>query len=278
MIKQPTIVQRTFAARPWADPLTARLPGLHPVPEGEWLIRDEAFGAQMALRDRLFTEYRSEVFAETSGSEAAQRELFGLVVRDVRASGAYSDERGHLIRPDGVAVDAAQPPPLVAAARLIQEDLAILAPHDGGYVLIAAAIAFPASWRLSEKIGRPLASIHQPVARITPDMNRRIDNLFARLPAGHPVQRANALAYNDPSLHQPRSEGEPRDYDPSGRSFIRVERQTLRRLPASIAIAFTIHTSQVPFEQLADGEAEEVRGYLESIGAKAPERVPNRKD
>lgn len=270
MIKQPAICQRALAARPWAEQLTSRLPGLHPVADGDWLVRDDAFGPQMALRDRLFTEHRAAVFSETPGAEAAQRELFGLVVREVRASGAYGEEGGHLIRPDGIAVDATQPPPLVTAARLIQEDIAILAQVGDLHVLVAAAIAFPASWTLSEKIGRPLAGIHQPVSRITPEMDQRIERIFARLPSDRPVQRANALAYNDPSLHQPRGEAEPRSYDPAAASFIRVERQTLRRLPASNTIAFTIHTSQVPFAQLTAEEAQDLCRYLVSIGATPP--------
>ncbi len=270
MIEQPVITQRAFAARPWDDALSARLPGLHPVADGDWLVRDDAFSPQMALRDRLFANHRGEVFAETPSSHPAQRELFALVLREVRASGAYGEEGAHLIRPDGIAIDASQPPALVAVARLVQEDLAILVREGDAHVLAAAAIAFPASWTLSEKMGRPLSAIHQPVGRITAEMDRRIETLFDRLPPDRPVQRANALAYNDPSLHQPRPERAPRAYDPSAPSFIRVERQTLRRLPATNAIAFTIHTSLVPFASLAASEAKDVCGYLVSIGASPP--------
>ena len=271
MIAQPLITQRALAARPWADPLTARLPGLHPVPKGDWLIRDDAFSAQMALRDKLFTAHKDEVFAQTPNSHPAQRELFALIVREVRASGAYQEEGTHLIRPDGIAIDAAQPPPLIAAARLIQEDLAILAPQNGAHVLIAAAIAFPASWTLSEKINRPMSAIHQPVTRIAPDMDQRIETILTRLPPERPVQRANALAYNDPALYQPRAETDARTYDPAAKTFIRVERQTLRRLPASDAIAFTIHTSIVHFADLAPDDAKNACAYLTSIGAAAPD-------
>ncbi len=278
MIDQPVITQRDFAARPWADELSARLPGLRPVPEGEWLIRDDAFGRQMALRDRLFAQHRERVFAETPDSHAAQRELFALIVREVRASGDYGEEGDYLVRPDQIAIDAAQPPALLAAARLVQEDLAILAPrpcaHGNAHVLIAAAIAFPASWMLAEKFNRTLAAIHEPVGRISGDMDRRIEALFERMPADRPMQRANALAYNDPSLFQPRPEGAPRTYDPAGKTWIRVERQTVRRLPASNAIAFTIHTSLVPFDRVGTEDAAGLRKYLHSIGAGAPKPTP----
>lgn len=248
----------------------ARLPGLVPVRAGEWLIRDEAFAGQMALRDALLAEHRAEVFATCPGSEAAQRELFGLIVREVRASGAYMEEGEHLIRPDGIAVVASEPPPLVAAAKLVQEDLAILAPGPGGLVLVAAVIAFPASWTLSEKIGRPLTAIHRPVGRLSAEMGARIEQVIARLPEDRIVQRANALAYNDPSLHQPRPEMAPREFDPESPAFLRVERQTLRALPNSGAVAFGIHTSVVPFSRLPEEDRAGARRYLESIGAATP--------
>ena len=239
---------------------------------GDWLIRDDAFAEQMRLRDRLFTEHTRKVFAQKPDSLRAQRELFSLIVREVRASGAYQDEGRHIVRPDGIAIDPTQPPPLIAAARLVQEDLAILAPDERGHVLVAAAIAFPASWSVAEKIGRTLASIHDPVGRIAEDMDDRIEALLRRLPVDRIVQRSNALAYTDPGLHQPRLEKEPRAFDPDDRAFIRVERQTLRRLPGSGAIAFTIHTSVVRFVALSDVEQERACAYLESIGAVSPRR------
>lgn len=270
MTQQPIVLQNALTARPWDKQITARLPGLHPVNDGEWLIRDEAYADQMRLRDGLFTERRESVFAETAESQRVQRELFALILRDVRASGDFQDEGRHLVRPDGIAVDVSQPPPLIAAARLVQEDLAILAPGDGGHKLVAGAIAFPASWMLAEKMGRSLTSIHDPVKRIAPEMDGRIETLLSRLPPDRIVQRSNALAYNDPSLHQPRPETAPRSYDPAATTFIRVERQTLRRLPQSNAVAFTIHTSIVPFARLSDEDQTGACAYLESIGAPRP--------
>lgn len=272
VIDQPQICQSALGTAPWRDPLTSRLPGLQPVLPGDWLIRDEAFGEQMRLRDHLLTEHPTQVLAHTPGSHGAQLELFSLIIRELRASGAYQDEGRHIVRPDGVAIDPAQPPPLMAAARLVQEDLAILADGESGHVLVAAAIAFPASWSLAEKMGRSLASIHQPVGRIAADMDDRIEALLQRLPADRIVQRSNALAYNDPGLHQPRREHEPRAFDPDNRAFIRVERQTLRRLPDSGAIAFTIHTTIVRFSALSSLDQEQACAYLETIGAVSPRR------
>ena len=47
------ILQKRLIFAPWADPRTRRLPGTIPVAAADWLLIDDAFSAQMALRDRL---------------------------------------------------------------------------------------------------------------------------------------------------------------------------------------------------------------------------------
>ena len=41
------ILQEKLPFTPWSDPALARMPGMRPV-EGDWLIVDEAYAAQMA--------------------------------------------------------------------------------------------------------------------------------------------------------------------------------------------------------------------------------------
>ena len=58
------------------DTSSARLPGAAPLAEAEWLIQDDAFAAQMALRDSLIATRRAEVIAlEDRGREAADELL-----------------------------------------------------------------------------------------------------------------------------------------------------------------------------------------------------------
>ena len=58
-----TILQQRLAFAPWADPRTRRLPGTIPVTEAEWLLTDDAFAAQMALRDDLIATRPGRVHA-----------------------------------------------------------------------------------------------------------------------------------------------------------------------------------------------------------------------
>jgi hypothetical protein len=244
------VILNAHAAEPWADAFGMRLPGLRPLDGASWLIRDEAFAAQMALRDRLFSEVREACFAETAGSDAAQAEVLERVLAALEGDPGYEITPTSVRRPDGVMVERGRDRPLIEAARLTQEDHAVLAPNDPVNTLIAAALAFPASWTLAQKIGRPLADIHLPVKRIDPAMQSRIDKVIQRLPLGEPLWRANVLGYNDPSLHQPRVEGEHKPLKLSEKVYVRVERQSLTRLPKTGAALFSIHTSLWPLEGL----------------------------
>ncbi|MBI1340069.1 DUF3445 domain-containing protein [bacterium] len=250
MTPHPPILQSRLGVAPWRDPLSARLPGLAPLAPKDWLIRDDAFAAQMAERDRLFASRPAATFAQTEGSEPAGAEALAAIRAHISADPGYRADDDCITRPDGVVVDTSAHPPLLAAARLVQADLVILEARSGVHVLTAAALAFPASWRLADKIGRPMARIHQPINRIDAAMDARIERTFARLPPGLPLMRSNALGYNDPALHQPRAEGEPKPFDPALPVFVRVERQCLLKLAESGAIVFSIHTVQVPLEAL----------------------------
>ena len=52
----PPILQSRLPHAPWMDPRTARLPGVLPHDGQDWLAVDDAYGAQMALRDQLIAD------------------------------------------------------------------------------------------------------------------------------------------------------------------------------------------------------------------------------
>ena len=227
----------------------ARLPGVQPLAMEDWLVVDEAFAGQMVLRDHLLAERRGDVHAMTPGAEGAAEALLALVLEHLGPG--YRREEGAVLRPDGVRVPLDAEPPLITAARLVQEDLCLMQPGpEGAHVLSAAVLCFPASWTLSEKIGRPLPAIHGPVAAYDAGMAARVQRLFDAIRPGRPLWRQNALVYADPALHQPRPEAAPRREVPGAGRYLRSERQSLLRLPASDAVAFTIHTYVVPMGAL----------------------------
>jgi hypothetical protein len=249
------ICQSHLGVAPWMDPLASRLPGLQPVQPGEWLQRDDAFDKQMAYRDRLLSERSHDVMAAPSTPDKAEHALLEAVIAAVEADKGYKRSDDSIVRPDGVTVFLHGQPPLVTAARLAQEDMLILQPAPDGYVLTSGVLCFPASWTLSQKVGRGMMGIHQPVDRYDATMGKRVDRVFAMLQPDQAVWRANMLCYNDPELYQPRLEHERRPFDRDKSIWVRVERQTLKRLGATSAIVFTIHTWLVPIERLTPEQA-----------------------
>jgi dimethylamine monooxygenase subunit A len=251
----PVICQSHLGVAPWMDPLSARLPGLQPVADGQWLQRDDAFAGQMAYRDRLLAERRADVAAEIPEVGEAERDLLGAVLTQIGNDSGYRRSGDTVIRPDGVAVRLTAERPLITAARLVQEDMLVLEKGATAHLLTFGVLCFPASWSLKQKIGRGVAGIHTPVERIDALMNQRIERILTALQPGNAVWRANVLCYNDPNLFQPRLESEKRPFDPDKPLFVRVERQTLRRLSPSNAIVFTIHTWLTPIERLTPDQA-----------------------
>ncbi len=255
MSTRKPICQSSLPVAPWTDALAARLPGLQPVAEGDWLRLDDAYAGQMAYRDHLLKERRDEVVMRAAGPVAAETALLEQVTAAVLALPGYSGVGGGICRPDGVKVDlAADENPVVTAARLAQEDFLILEQTPDGHVLTSAVLCFPASWTLGQKIGRNMMGIHQPVERYDENIAKRVNRVMDVLQQGKAVWRANVLCYNDPELHQPRLEHERRPFDPAGPVYVRVERQALKRLTPT-ATVFSIHTYLVPIETLTPAQA-----------------------
>ncbi|MDP3492847.1 MAG: DUF3445 domain-containing protein [Hyphomonadaceae bacterium] len=255
MNRTPEICQSHLGVAPWMDPLAARLPGLQPVQPGEWLQRDDAFSGQMAYRDALLAERASEVLAGPAEPDKAESDLLDAVLAWIDTDRDYARTGDTIVRPDGVAIAINANRPLVTAARLVQEDMLILQPGSDGYTLTSGVLCFPASWTLGQKVGRGMMGIHQPVDRYDEGMGKRVDRVFAMLQPDQAVWRANLLCYNDPELFQPRLEHERRPFDRDKPVWVRVERQTLRRLGSSAAVVFTIHTWLTPIDRLSPEQA-----------------------
>ena len=249
----PEICQTHLPLRPWADERLRRLPGLNPVAPGEWLLVDDAYGAQMAYRAALIADKGAAVLRLDPAARPAADELLEAVLAELDDKPGYARAGERVSCPDGRVVTLERADPLGTCARLVQEDLVLLErPEDADeHLLTGAVLCFPASWTLDQKFLRPLTRIHRPVPSYDGDIARRVQRLFDGIQPGRPIWRANYLVYADPNLHQPRREDDPRAPAPGGRRWLRVERQALARLPESRAVVFSIHTYVVPLASLS---------------------------
>jgi dimethylamine monooxygenase subunit A len=147
--------------------------------------------------------------------------------------------------------------PLELCGRLVQEDLCLIQDSADGPVLTAAALCFPSRWRLSDKIGKPLRQVHGPVPLYADRLAGAVDRFMRNLKPNRIVSRFAWSLLDDPALFQPdgRSPTAGRtitDEDAGERIFLRVERQTLRRLPVSAAVVFGIRVHVYPLSRVID--------------------------
>ena len=256
------IVLSRLPVVPWMAEHTLRLPGTVPIDPADWLQRDEAFALQMAERDRLIAERPSEVLAMPDAARPAAEELLALVLDHLDGVPGYVRADGAMRRPDGglVPLDG---PPLAVAGRLVQEDLVVLEKAEGEaeHRLTAAVLCFPSNWTLSQKLGMPLVRIHLPVEVYDETVAKRVQRLLDAVRPEAPLMRANLIPYAHATLHSPRPEFARHSPGPGEVRFVRVERQTLLRLPVTRAVVFSIHAYQVPLAAITGEE----RARLEAI-------------
>lgn len=245
----------------WLDELSLE-PGPPWLPMGtrgldtdRWLLPDEDRDRDLAWKAATLAAHHDEAFAAlpSPAVDAASAEILALVVA---ATGAADDDGFH---------------PLDAAGRLVQEDLCLLVQRDGAPHLDAGSLCFPSYWRLRDKLGRPLADVHGPVAHYAEELAAKVDRFIARLRPHRPVGRRNWSIHDDPSYWLPDPTPE-RTVDPPEGLWLRSERQTLRRLSTAGAVLFTIRTQQVPLAALAE-RPDVARRMAAAISAWSPALV-----
>ncbi len=227
------------------------------VPERAWFEIDERYADEMQERRELLAERHADVFGALPCSDAARAETLREIVANLTTHAAeWFTRSGDTLHNTltGEAWSLGAPPcdPLELAGRLVQEDLCIIQNADDGPRLTAAILCFPSRWRLHEKLGKPLTAVHGPVPLYAERLATPVDRFMAKVKPGHIASRLNWSVLDDPAMYQPT--GKWREATNSAITpenagdtlYLRVERQTLRRLPASDAILFGIRVHSYP--------------------------------
>ncbi|MEM1251652.1 MAG: DUF3445 domain-containing protein [Cyanobacteria bacterium P01_H01_bin.21] len=236
--------------------------GLKPLSLEDWLDIDEEFERQLRHKSGLLDHRYDDVFVALPDTQAAQKEVLELlsdhlVTHFPEIYHSVNEGIHNLQTQQTWSFTEFAESPLNLAGRLVQEDLCILLPGETGYVLSAASVCFPLRWRLREKLGQPLGQIHQRVPDYGNRLERPVDNVFARLRQGFPGLRFNWSIVDSPELFLDQEKlatgfnGAIAPNNAGQRLWLRVERQTLRRLPISGGVLFTIRTYVDPLDQIA---------------------------
>ncbi len=234
---------------------------LRPLDLKEWIEIDQDLPEQLRLKQSLLADRSSQVFVSLPESQAAQQEVLSLLLTHLcHYFPQYYQKSPHrisnLITGETWNIADFVANPLNLAEKLVQEDMCLLLPGASGYQLVAAAVCFPSRWELSEKLGQPLVTIHQPVPNYAKKLQRPVDHMFDRLRPEYSAYRFNWSIVDSPDLFLPpsvehqSSVPEITATNAGNQLWMRVERQTLRRLPTTQAVLFTIRTYVYPLHSL----------------------------
>ena len=229
-----------------------------------WLDLDSR-AELLAQKIPLIQSHHREVVAAIAGSEVGAEEVLGVVTTELELHGVVEDSLA--------TSEHSSLHPIDRAGRLVGEDLCLMEqrPELGtGYFLTAASVCFPSRWILSEKIGTSLDAIHAPVPGFE-SIAEATNRFFDAITVDRPAQRVNWTLIDDPTLFQSASASRARDRttDPSeiGATFhLRVERQTLRRLPDTGGVLFTIGTTVSPLAALSSDQRRDLASTLAEVG------------
>ena len=280
---------------PFADGNCSFALGLVPMAEETWLDIDEHYVAEMREKARRLREEYGKVFRALPESLPGQAEVLETLLDHLAANypNFFRITRGASARAaDGIDPDTRidnlingeswragdfSAAPLDLAGRLIQEDLCLMSPDGKGtYVLSAGSVCFPLRWELTEKFGLAMAAIHGAVPSYDEKLAAPSDRYMVGLKAYKPSWRSNWSIVDAPDLYLKQrrfAQGHNAEItaENAGRKlWIRSERQTLRRLPRSGDVLFTIRTYIRPLSALGNLPAV-ARGLAQALDKVSPE-------
>lgn len=241
--------------------------GLRSLDLADWFEFDEFRSEQLVDKLHLLAQSRNDVIAMHAAGIEPALEMWELAVDNLESFHrnrflVSSNLRGqrtvfdHEIKQSVALVDFLNP--LEGLARLLQEDICILVRNDAGWVLAGAVLCAPSRWRLNEKMGKNVMDIHHPVPHYANSIGEAVDFTMDKMTTDRPVYRFNWTLVDDDALYQPEAVVRT-DLDEdtiANDVFFRVERQTLRRLPRTDAIVFTIRSYVHPVSHIVDNVPE----------------------
>lgn len=266
--------------------------------EESWLESDKLTRAQTIMAQHYLKGGRREgtVFNVCSGYEdqvrEASLELLDMIVKyysQYHSSRRVADREGDLVRNHctGTVHDLQQTHPLIICRLISGEDCVLMLrdkTNPSLHILAAAVICYPDDWLLEHKIGLPLSAIHYPVHSMNTSGETRERHA---LPAASPMLRIMEKFFDE--LYQEGSQEKKRIFKRFNYTFqshdcqtnrfdfwlswlavraidillrdsvyLRTERQTLRLLPASQAVAFLVKTKVTPLGEAISTQAQAV--------------------
>ncbi|KAF8242653.1 hypothetical protein K440DRAFT_106500 [Wilcoxina mikolae CBS 423.85] len=232
-----------------------------------WLELENTYVTRIAQRKELYAKHGAGMLQSLPGSEAATKEVMEMALQFLVARYPQYFSLQPPESPDvfvnrilGKEFSIRSSPPLEILLENVPEDFAITIKNQetGEYEFRAGVICSSLGWNVASKIGLSLKQIHEPIPDYKEKMSMSMDRYFSKMPTNMPIQRGSwGLEYlqplymppNDPHAEHRNSQNPDLKLEDV---FIRVDWQTLRRLPLSGAIVFNFKALFTLLTEVAD--------------------------
>ncbi|PHH62662.1 hypothetical protein CDD81_6808 [Ophiocordyceps australis] len=244
---------------------------------------DQDYLDRIKLRRSLIRRLGSQLHGCVDHGREALEELYGFLMasylpsryptvfqlcRDGKQLQNLATRATHPTKADADSAEA-----LRVLGETVEEDLFLLHETPYGHRSVALVCCFPAGFDPSSKLDKLLSEIHAPV----PSYNKieaSMERFFARVQVGKSVKRLNWTVQADDELC--RNKHKPTEVDDLGehhhvdleKTFLRVELQTLTRLPKTRALLFSFKTYMYALGQIkGEGMGPKLADAIEGLGA-----------
>ncbi|KAI0168813.1 hypothetical protein BJ166DRAFT_481261 [Pestalotiopsis sp. NC0098] len=237
--------------------------GVRTVSPCELITIDCNYLSRIQLRQETLRDHTDKVLGCLPAGVKPVQEVYEYLLNDylpVRYPTMFSKEKKFMNHVTNVPLPLQSPSDPLEAFRLlgqtIEDDLFILQQEPEGHRCVGAMCTSPAGFDPSEKIGKLLKEIHEPVPayeKIGPSMER----YFSRVEVGKNAVRTNWSITTSPVLlnydtnHVKEGDVFEKDMDVDiSQARLRVELQTLSRLPRTRALLFSFKTYTYSLEEV----------------------------
>ncbi|GAB7348764.1 hypothetical protein MBLNU459_g7493t1 [Dothideomycetes sp. NU459] len=257
-----TAMPRPYRPIRWAYHQTMSFKKMEP---DWWLELEKTYVARIKQRQDLYAKYGKMVLQELPGSEIACKELMEICLQFLcaRYPQYFRLDKEKMVFHNGILKNETHlkdMSPLLVILNNVPEDFAMVLrdPETGYYSFRAGVVCSSLGWNVGTKIGMTLKEIHEPIPDYKEKMEFSMDRYFAKKPTEKPIQRGSwGLEIDEPLFMPP---GDPHEHlrqqqDPThdiSRCNLRVDWQTLRRLPLSAAVVFNFKALFTPVQEFRD--------------------------
>ncbi|KAK3615361.1 hypothetical protein LTR56_026636 [Elasticomyces elasticus] len=234
--------------------------------EPDWCLDlEHTYADRVKQREGLFEIFRPMVLQSPPGAEQAAKELMEMCLQflcsryphylplNLNKMTLHND----ILKTE---TDIRTTEPLHVLLHNVPEDFAIMLrdPETGIYSLRAGIICSSQGWNLGSKIGLKLHEIHRPIPDYKEKTQFSMDRYFSKKPTENAIQRGSwSLEIDEPLFMPPNDPHEKlREAQDAthtmAKCHLRVDWQTLRRLPLSGEVIFNFKAVFTPVTEVRD--------------------------